>query len=181
MAVWQFRLILLPEKVLLSRYEILPPAIPQELAEDFSWWGDVQPQTGFEDQIDLILPRRVSWSTSGRMWGHEDRDDAHVFYVDETKSNVVEIAFRIDANSISSELVKQICILARQLGCVLMTADYEILVPEESMVLAIIQHSTAKQFVDDPVATLRKLGEPEMQKRFNYPIKDKGNNPSAKE
>ena len=180
MAVWQFRLILLPEKVLLSRYEILPPAIPQELAEDFSWWADVQPPTGFEDQIDLILPRRASWSTSGRMWGHEDRDDAHVFYVDETKSKVVEIAFRIDASSISSELVKQICILARQLGCVLMTADYEILVPEESMVLATIQHSTAKKFVDDPVATLRKLGQPEMQKRFNYPIKDKGNNPSAK-
>jgi hypothetical protein len=51
--------------------------------------------------------------------GHEDRHDAHVFYVDETKSKVVEIAFRIDASSISSELVKQICILAGQL--VLMT------------------------------------------------------------
>lgn len=180
MAVWQFRLVLLPEKVLLSRYEILPPAIPQELAEDFSWWADVQPPTGVEDRIDLILPRRASWSTSGRMWGREDRDDAHVFYVDETKSKVVEIVFRIDASSISSELVKQICILARQLGCVLMTADYEILVPEESMVLATLQHSTAKKFVDDPVATLRKLGQPEIQKRFNYPIKDKGNDPSAK-
>jgi hypothetical protein len=180
MAVWQFRLILLPEKVLLSKYEIVPPAIPQELAEDFSWWADVQPPTGFEDQIDLILPRRASWSTSGLMWGHEDRDDAHVFYVDETKSKVVEIAFRMDASSISSELIKKICSLARQLGCVLMTVDYEILVPEESMVLATIQHSTAKRFVDDPVATLRQIGQPEMQKRFNYPFKDKGNNPSAK-
>ena len=34
MAVWQFRLIL-PEEVLLSSYEILPPAVPQELAEGF--------------------------------------------------------------------------------------------------------------------------------------------------
>ena len=174
MAVRQFRVTFLPERVLLSKYDVLPPSIPQELAEDFSWWADVQPPTGFEDQIDLILPRRASWSTSGRMWGHEDRDDAHVFYVDETKSKVVEIAFRIDASSISSELVKQICILARQLGCVLMTADYEILVPEESMVLATIQHSTAKKFVDDPVATLRKLGQREMQKRLDYPLKIRG-------
>ena len=181
MAVWQFRLILLPEEVLLSRCEILPPAIPQELAEDFSWWADVQPPTGFEDQIDLILPRRASWSTSGRMWGQEDRDEAYVLYADERKSKVVEIAFRIDANAISPELVKQICILARQLGCVLMTAHYEILVPDESMVLATIQHSTAKKFVDDPAATLRSLGQPEMQKRFNYPMKDKENDPPRKD
>jgi len=57
--------------------------------------------------------------------------------------------------------------------CVLMTADYEILLPDESMVLTTIQHSTAKKFVDDPIATLRKLGQPEIQKRFNYPMKDK--------
>jgi hypothetical protein len=59
-----------------------------------------------------------------------------------------------------------------------MTADYEILLPDESMVLATIQHSTAKKFVDDPVATLLELGQPEMQKRFNYPMKDKGKHPS---
>jgi len=180
MAVRQFRLILLPKEVLLSKYEIAPPVIPQEMAEDFSWWADVQPPTGFEGKIDLILPRRASWSTDGLMWGHEDRDDACVFYVDEMKSKIEEIAFRIDASSISSELVKQICSLARELGCVLMTADYEILLPEESMLLAAIHHSTAKKFVDDPVATLRQINQPEIQKRFKYLLKDKGNNPTAK-
>jgi hypothetical protein len=177
MAVWQFRVIFLPERLLLSKYEVLPPALHQELAEDFSWWADVQPPAGFEDQIDLILPQMASWSTSQRMWGQKHRDDAYVLYADDSKSKVVEIAFRIDANAISPELVKQICILARQLECVLMTADYEILVPDESMVLATIQHSTAKKFVDDPAATLLKLGQPEMQKRFNYPMKDKENDP----
>jgi hypothetical protein len=47
------------------------------------------------------------------MWGQEDRDEAYVLYADERKSKVVEIAFRIDANAISPELVKQICMLAR--------------------------------------------------------------------
>ncbi len=180
MTVWQFRVIFLPEKVLLSKYDVLPPVIPQEQAEDFSWWADVQPPAGFEDQINLILPERASWSTSMRMWGQEDGNDAYVCYIDESKSKVEEIAFRIDANAISPELIKQICILAGQSGCVLMTADYEILVPDESMVLATIQHSTAKKFVDDPVATLRKLGQPEMQKHFNYPMKDTENNPPSK-
>jgi hypothetical protein len=101
--------------------------------------------------------------------GQKHRDDAYVLYVDESESKVEEIAFRIDANAISPELIRRICILARQLGCVLMTADYRILLPDESMVLDTIQHSTAKKFVDDPVATLRKLGQPEMQKRFKLP------------
>ena len=147
--------------------------------EDFPWWADVQPPAGFEDQIDLILPKMDSWSTSQRMWRHKHRDDAHVLYVDENKSKVEEIAFRVDATSILPEVVRRICILARQLGCVQMTADYGILLPDESMVLATMQYSTAKKFVDDPVATLLKLGQPEMQKRFNYPMKDKGNKPPS--
>lgn len=112
------------------------------------------------------------------MWGQKHRDDGYVLYVDESVSKVEEIAFRIDANAISPELVRRICILARQMGCVLMTADYKILLPDESMVLAAIEHSTAKEFVDDPAATLLKLGQPETQKRFNYPMKDKGKHSS---
>jgi hypothetical protein len=177
MAVWQFRVIFLPERVLLSKYDVLPPAISQELAEDFSWWADVQPPDGFEEQIDLILPQMESWSKEMRMWGRKHGDDAYVIYEGEDHKKVQEICFRVDARSVARDLVRKICILARQLGCVLMTADYDILVPDESMVLATIHHSTAKQFVDDPVATLRKLGQPEIQKRFNYPMKDKENNP----
>jgi hypothetical protein len=172
MAIWQFRVIFLPEQVLLRKHEVLPPAISQELAEDFSWWADVQPPTGFEDQIDLILPKMDSWSPSLRMWGQKHRDEAHVIYVDESKTKVEEIAFRIDANAISPELVRQVCVLARQLGCVLLTAEYQILLPDESMVMTTIQHSIAKKFVDDPVAALSEVGQPEVQERFNYPLKD---------
>jgi hypothetical protein len=39
-----------------------------------------------------------------------------------------------------------------------MTADYELLLPDESMVLATIKHSTAKKFVDDPATTFAQVG-----------------------
>jgi hypothetical protein len=158
MAIWQFRLTFVPEKVLLSKYDVLPLSLPIELAEDFAWWSDVQPPEGFERQIDLILPQMDSWSTSMRMWGQKDGDDAYVCYVDESKRAVQEIAFRIDAGAISPELVRRICVLAKQLGCVLMTASYEILAPDESMVLAAINQSTAKKYIDDPFSTLRSFG-----------------------
>jgi len=181
MAIWQFRLTLIPEKVLLSKCDVLPLQVPKDLAEDFPWWSEGQPHPGFEQQIDLILPERTSWSTSMRMWGQEDGNDAYVCYADESKDKVEEVAFRIDAGEISPELVRRVCILARQLGCVLMTAGYEILAPDESKLLAAINHSTAKGYIDDPVSTLRSLGRPEIQERFNRPVKDKGREPPRTE
>ena len=59
-AIWQYRLTLIPESVLLTKYEILPLAIPMGLAEEFSWWSNNQPATGFEQQISLILPEAKS-------------------------------------------------------------------------------------------------------------------------
>ena len=172
MAIWQFRLNLIPEEVLLRRYEILPSVIPEDLAEDLPWWSDVQPPSGFERQIDLILPQMKSWSESMRMWGTKGSDDAHVGYVDESEKVVEDIQFRVDARTISPDLVRRICILAKYLGCALMTSDYEILAPDESMVLSAINNSIAKKFVDDPVSTLKSLDRPDIQKKFNRSIKD---------
>lgn len=168
MALWQFRVILLPEQVLLRNYGIMPLTIPMEVAEDSAWWSDAQPLPGFERQIDFILPAIKSWSDSMRMWGQEDGNDAYVSYVDKNKSAVEEIAFRVDARAIPTELVGAICNLAMQLGCVLMTASYEILRPEESTVLKAIGQSTAKKFVDDPVSTLRNLDQSKIQDRLNH-------------
>jgi len=66
---------------------------------------------------------------------------------------------------------------ATDLGCVFMTSEYEILPPDESMVLANINHSTAKKFVDDPVSTLQGLDQQKMQERMNHITKDPKNNP----
>jgi hypothetical protein len=172
MAIWQYRLILLPEEVLLKKYDILPPSIPMELAESFAWWRDVQPPAGFEDQIDMILPRMESWSPEMRMWGHKGGDDAHVCYVNEGKTAVEEISFRIDARAISSDLVRRICVVAKQLACALMTVDHEILAPDESMVMTAISKSTAKKFVDDPVPTLLNLDRSKIEKRADFLMKD---------
>ena len=168
MAIWQHRLTLIPEAALLSRHEVLPLTIPMELAEDVAWWSDIQPISGLERQIDLILPQTTSWSTSLRKWGHEEGDAAYVGYVDESKTTVEEISFRIDARAISPGLVSGICTLARELRCVLMTSEYEILAPDESMLLANIHQSTAKKFVEDPISTLKGLDLKKIRERSDY-------------
>jgi hypothetical protein len=143
-----------------------------ELAEESDWWSVSQPATGFDQQISLILPEAKSWSTSMRMWGQEEGDDAHVVYSDDRKETVREIGFRLDANKISRELVRRICLLARQLRCVLMTADYELLLSDEAMVLAAVNQSTAKRFIDDPASTLLGLDHQKLGDRANYLMRD---------
>jgi hypothetical protein len=67
--------------------------------------------------------------------------------------------------------------LARQLGCVLMTSEYEIHMPDESMVLTAVNRSTAKSLVDDPESTLRSLDHAAIQTRAEYLMRDWKKNP----
>lgn len=180
MAIWQFRLTLIPEKELLRAYESLPPTIPMTLAEDFPWWSNVQPPAGFERQIDLILRTMESWSKEMRMWGRKHGDDARVSYEDESKTRVEEIRFRIDASRHSPDLVRHICLFASQLGCVLMTSEYEILLPDESMILTKISKSTARKFVKDPVTTLQNLDQSKMRDRVVHITNDREDPPRKK-
>ena len=168
MAIWQFRVILIPEASLAKVFGSVPPAVPIELAEDFPWWSHVQPPKGIEQQINSILPPAESWSKEMRMWGLKHSDTAYVIYVDETKTIVEEVSFSVDARAISAELVDAICAFARQLGCVLMTSEYEIVMPEHAAALSAIEHSSARKFVDDPVSTLQHLKHTKLQDALDY-------------
>jgi hypothetical protein len=157
MAIWQFKLVCVPEKVLLDKYKVLPLFIPQDLAEGFAWWSNAQPPRGVEQDISAILPEMPAWSTSMRLWGKTEGHDAHVFYLDETKTMIEEIAFRIDVGAPTPSLIRKICGLAKKLACVFITSKYRVLPPDESVVLAEINRSTAKGYLEDPVSTLLRI------------------------
>jgi hypothetical protein len=164
MAIWQFRLVFIPEKVLLGMYGVLPPIIPREVANESNWWSDVQPPSGFEKWIGAILPETQAWSTSMRLWGEKGGDEARLYYADDTKSRIGHLAFRVNVGELSRDFVGRVCNLAKRLECALKTGDNEVLVPEESIVLTAIANSTAKKFLDDPVSTLEGLDH----KKFEY-------------
>lgn len=168
MALWQWRLTLIPEKALLYRYEVLPLVIPMELGEQGQWWADAQPRIHIEERIDEILVPVESWSTSMRMWGDEDGNNAYVSYVDERRETIDEIGFRLDARSIAKDLLSKVCMLTTDLGCVLLTSEYEILAPDESMLLDAMTRSNARRFVENPASTLQNLDRASLQDRIKY-------------
>jgi hypothetical protein len=159
MAIWHFRLVLIPELILLRRYGAILERIPRETL-DFPWWSDVEPTQGFEQWIDSFLPSLEPWSEM-RRWGFEHGNRAHVCYVEEDPTKVEEIGITIDARCVSEELIESFCQLASKLGCAFLTVNNAEIVQADKMSLAgALQRSTASRFLQDPVATLKGLDCP---------------------
>jgi len=159
MAMWQFRLDFLPEREIRRKFGNLPRTLSKDVVEDYPWWSHVQPRAGFETQIDEMIPQKSSWSESMRIWGNEDGDSVYVIYIDERKDKIECIWCRIDVRSISHSFVRGICTLAQQLECILVTAKHIVLKADEASMLAAINDSTAKKYLEDPVATLIEMKE----------------------
>ena len=94
------------------------------------------------------------------MWGAVAGSDIRVWYADETKSMVEQIEFRIDARAVSFDLIERMCALAKQLECVLITADYRVVQPNEVDVVVAFEGSTAAKFMDHPARTLLEMKLP---------------------
>jgi hypothetical protein len=157
MAIWQFRLDIIPEQAIRNKYETLPIMLPKEAVEEYPWWSDIQPPASIESSIDNILPRTNSWSESMRIWGDEQGDTASICYANDEKNRVTWMGFRVDVRNLSRIFVSHICSLAGELGCVLVTGSYHVLKPDDAAVLIAINESLAKSYLDDPVATLRAI------------------------
>lgn len=117
------------------------------VAEEFPWWSATHPPPGIEGRIGLVLHEVKSWSESMRLWGDEDGDNAYVCYKGDSLDQIAEIGFRLDVRYLNRSLLQAICMLANEIDCVLMTAEYLVLPPEESMVHGAIAISTAKKYL----------------------------------
>lgn len=102
MAVWQLKLNLIPEQTILSKYGGSPITIPEDLADNTTWWSEVQPPNGFEASIDAVLPKAKSWSGNMNILGDERGDMASVCYANENKNKVEWSGFRVDVGELSS-------------------------------------------------------------------------------
>src|SRR5215510_3686141 len=101
-----------------------------------------------------------------RIWGQERGDAAVILYDGEDRKGVIEVEFRLDVRHLSVPFVAGICALARKCGCLLLAWKIgQLLTPELDIVMAAINRSEAKKYVEDPVATLTRLPEGEADVR----------------
>lgn len=157
MAIWQYRLELVPRQALFAAYGVQPITVPEEMCDGPSWWRGIAHPLGLEEMISSILPQAVSWSDEMKMWGDKKTNDATIGYSDSGKTAIDFVEFRIDAYRVLFPYVTKLCNLAKFFDCVFVNSKRRVLEPDDSKVVSDIYHSKAYKFVQDPISTLQSL------------------------
>jgi hypothetical protein len=157
MAIWQFKLDLLPEEAVLERFGNLPETIPDALVENIPWWKGSQPGERLSAVVNSLLLPTESWSESVLIWGDEDSDVVKAIYTSATREELEWLAIRIDTRKVLKEFVENVANLAKALHCVFLTAENAVLEPKACTLWEALNKSTAKGFVDDPQKALRSI------------------------
>jgi hypothetical protein len=155
MAIYQFKMMLIPEVSLRAQFGAIPMFIEEDMAENFPWWNGVSSPLNLKEKVGCILPRIASWSEAMEIWGNEHSNAILIGYDDANK--IEFISTRIDARCISFPFLTDICKLGAELKCVFMTMEFKLIESDEIAVIAAINNSAAVKFVKDPLSTLRNL------------------------
>jgi len=99
------------------------------------------------ERVGMLLPEKQSWSPDLRIWGDEKTDDVQIGV---RAAQIEDVQFRLNVADLRMPLVAGICLLARDLRCVLATRGGAILQPNSESVVRAIMQSDAARYVRNP-------------------------------
>lgn len=148
MAVWQFDLHMIPRDAVIRMFSQVPTHLEMKRPQDVDWWiGSEIPIGDLRRRFSTLLPQAESWADNIEIWGKDDSDRIDLVAENETVAGVfVRVDLRQPLRTFPAGLVA----VARELGCVLLTEQCEILEPEEGALIDAIRKSPAARFVSNP-------------------------------
>jgi len=175
MAAWQHTYHLLPLSKLIEQYgDVTFPfhignlcdydAI--ECLEDFDdldtvdWWVGVPSPD--KTEIEKILPKGSSWSSSMDLWGHVDKNEFTIFYDDE-RQRAAEVGIRLDLSTEPQqfcEIIHKIVELAARNEWGFYSPESgQVLPPDYQAIINDLRHSRAFAFCSNPIQYLEQLSK----------------------
>ncbi len=148
MAVWQFKLELIPKKWAEDNNHDIKSIYRDDGYDTSIPWKDNQPIKDPAYLIDNLLPAVKSKFHDLKYWGDEKKSDAAIFYEEEM---VVGITIRLDMRVDLLHLLPKIIEIANDLDCM-------IYLPNESKIInsnifelnAAAKESNAMKFINNP-------------------------------
>jgi len=153
MAIWQFAFDLMPSSAVIINEAVAVRMTQAQLDATEPDFSAATIQLLFE-RLGSILPEKTSWSPSLRIWGDEKTNDVQVFL---GEPGIEGVQFRLDVANLSMPLVAQICSLAQDTACVLVTRDGAIVRPNGTSLIRAIMRSNAARYVRDPERFIREF------------------------
>ncbi|MFK4768988.1 hypothetical protein [Rhizobium sp. ZW T2_16] len=159
MAIWQFAFDLMPSSAAIingAAAARMTRAQLEAVNQDFSSPTIMH----LFERLNSMMPEKTSWSPSLRIWGDEKTNDVQVVL---GEPGIEGVQFRLDVANLSMPLVAQICSLAQDTACVLVTRDGAIVRPNGTSLIRAVMRSNAARYVRDPERFIREFaaGNPE--------------------
>ncbi len=164
MAVWQYPLIVVPEKSIQSDYECIFKNNESEFLPDTnSFWenfnGDI---TLIISEMDQIIPKADWGNETCLNWkGNEknDEDNDACICLSDDKIKIEVFHFRIDLRKDSNitTVLQSILNLCKKNEFVLIDLKGEILKPEMKTIIESLKGSNAMKFITDPIQFFEDL------------------------
>lgn len=164
MAIWQYLLIVVPEKSIDNNYQCIFKNNKTEfLPETNSFWknfeGDIP---SIISELDQIIPK-ANWGNETYLnWkgnGNNDEDNDACICLSDDKTKIEEFQFRIDLRKASNitTVLHAILNLCKKNQFVLIDLKGEIFKPEIESIIESLKSSNAMKFIADPIQFFENL------------------------
>lgn len=144
MAIWQYKLFVLPEEEV-SSYFSSETSITDEALNEIEWWKYRQSEIICFDSIKELLSPKKSWSNSIILFGDVDSSCLEVLIESE---KIVEVSIRIDLRANYRNIIVGICEFCQQNSLMLLNYRLELLAPNAAILEEdIIKYKTFNEFI----------------------------------
>ena len=153
MAVWQFRVTLVPKRWLDAGGSVAALVTEEGWDTAIAWLGF--PSDTLKERIEGILPRAKSWSPALTIWGSDDRDDVQLF---EEGGTVESLNVRFDLRKPDMKLFRSVFELSQDCDLAVLDMSRKRTVHDLSDLVRAAAASEAAHFVLDPASFLDQVG-----------------------
>lgn len=145
MAIWQYKIFLLPEDVVTDYFKNSTNLSDVDF-DSILWWQNHQLEIDDFNMFYTILSRSKSWSEDIYMIGEIDSTCIEIFF---DGAEIEEVSVRIDLRYDYAPFVKLLCNFAVRYSCVFLDTKFNLIAASEILLLkSIDNHSDYKKFID---------------------------------
>jgi hypothetical protein len=163
MAIWQFDLELMPNRIVPNAHDYIESVTADEGVETANWWRSNQPQVDYQKIIASAFAPLYSWSTESPRWGAEELVLVEACLAD---GHLEGIGVRMDVRNINRESIARVARLAAELECHLYVVEtQEIVAPDVDSLVQHLAKSRAAECARDPRAFIERFARENDRRR----------------
>jgi hypothetical protein len=162
MAAWQYDVYLVPSENVAATGLKPGRRLSREQCDELQTWKLSSRNADLESLITGILPRAVDMQPGWLVFGDET---GHRIDVLQTPEGIEELRARVDVRDTDPGFVVNLCELAREIDCALLSAECVLLNADPEALWVEVTVSPAASFIEDPEAFLARLRASRDRKR----------------